>query len=245
MSYPTINYITNLTPKILIFRLYRQYVTILLLLFVNTFVPAQSIHTSDKNLIFPVSSVPEIDSLQTSITKYFQEKTLAELEQYNYKTRAQWLKFLPSPGWNFILNSPVISYNFSDVANAVNYKYIRKATVNAIIQANQVELNSTWYEIVLLRETLTSKINAYNATFDLLSLHTAKFEIVEKGYNKNEITPSDFLNAKLSLASFTNSLQKDFSALVQLRNELLIKSKKGDAIPLFDKLLYSSLKSSH
>jgi hypothetical protein len=225
MVFHTINYITRCALKTVLLTHKVIFCFFLHLLIVNS--------CSGQNRIYPVDFVDSLDTLQSSIVQFYREKALAELENYNYRTRAHWLKYLPSPGWNFIFNSPIISYNFSDVANAINAKHIRKATITAILQANQVQMNSAWYELVLQRETLISKINAYNSTLNLLELYQAKYEIVEMGFVKNEITPSDYLSAKLTLASFKNSLEKDFSTLVQLRNELLIKAKKGKTISLF------------
>lgn len=227
MSYPSINYITKISPKPYGKGFCVRFCFIACLLFVF-------IYSHSQNSISVIDFVPPLDTLQRSIIKFHRESALAELENYNYKTRANWLRYIPSPGWNFVMNSPVISYNFSDVADAINAKHIRKATVNAIIQTHTVEMNSAWSELVILRESLISKIQAYNGTFDLLTLYKKKFEIVEKGFAVNEVTPSDYLNAKLVFASFYNSLQKEFSTLVQLRNELLIKSKKGVRISLFD-----------
>lgn len=179
--------------------------------------------------------VPHLDTLKASIIAYHRAAALAELEQYNFKTKANWLNFFPSPG--ITLGAPTINYNLSNVSQAINAKNVKQASIEAIKLQWQVNLNTAWAEIVLLRESLISKINAYNASFDLLTLHKAKFDIVKTGYAKSEITPTDFLSAQLTLSQFVNELRNTYSLLVTLRNELLIKSKKSDGLTLFDGLL--------
>ena len=175
--------------------------------------------------------IPSLDTLKASLVRFHRAAALAELEQFNYKTKANWLNFVPSPG--ITLGAPTVNYNLSNVAQAINAKHVKKATTNAIILRWQVELNSAWSEIVLSRESLLSKISAFNSSLALLTIHQSKFEIVEKGFAKNEVTPTDFLNAKLALVSFSNSLLQTESELVTLRNELLIKAKKTDGLSLF------------
>jgi len=233
LIYPTINYITGKALKAYENVYNLRFCLVLLLLFVITFSPAQ-------NPIQP-AFVPHSDSLRTSLIQSYRAEALAELEQYNYKTKAKWLNFIPSPG--ITLGAPTINYNLSNVAQAINGKHIKAATQDAILLRWQVQLNSAWSEIVLLRETLLNRIEAYNASLDLVQLHQAKFEIIEKGYSKSEVTPSEYLTGKLALASIFNELRKEFSALVSLRNELLIKAKKGNTISLFDGLLQSSFKN--
>lgn len=175
--------------------------------------------------------IPSLDTLKASIIAYHRASALAELEQFNYKTKANWLNFIPSPG--ITLGAPTVSYNLSNAFQAINFKNTKKATRDAIVMRWQVALNASWAEIVLSRESLTSKINAYNASLELLTLHTAKFEIVKAGYQKSEIPPSDYLNAQITLNQITNDLRNTYSNLVTLRNELLIKAKKTDGLSLF------------
>lgn len=228
MTYPTINYITKPPQK--------QPNNLFKILFCFTFSILFGNISLAQNHIIEDQFIPPLDSLKNQVVKFYQCQALAQIEQYQYKTKANWLNYIPSPGWNFTVNAPVLSYNLSELYQAVNAKRSRRATLKAIIALNEVQLNLAWSEIALLRETLLNRVQAYNASLELLTLHQTKFQIIEKGFTQSEITPSEFLTARLTLATFTNDLRKEYSTLFQLRNELLIKSKKGERLSLSDVL---------
>gem|GEM_PF-5446317 len=183
--------------------------------------------------IRPETFIPCLDTLKKALEGHFLALSDVELSQFRTRTKANFLNYLPSPGWNFSTNAPVLSWNLSELFSAVNARQVNKASVQAIREKWQAQYQAAWIEVQMHHQNLTAQIVTYNASLELLEIHRARFEITQRSYQSNEITPSDFLTAKASFLQIRNSAAQKYLELIQLRNELFIKSKKGDSSSLF------------
>ena len=184
--------------------------------------------------------IPSLDSLTYSCTLFFVKQASADLAQFNYKAKGQILNYLPSPGWNFATNSPILTLSFADLFNAINFKRTTKAQAQRIVLGYETGMNAALIEVAQLHASLSNQLNFYNSSLEVLSLENQRFSIVEKDFQNNTIPPSQFLAAQISYANLLNTLQQKLFDLYRSRSELLIKARKGDWVSLPDELLNNS-----
>lgn len=226
----SINYITKYDQISLKWLFYAR-VTIVLSFVLSSFlVQAQS-------QINPGIFLPSLDSLKASCINFYKKQAVADLHQYNYKTKGQVLNFLPSPGWNFATQSPILTVSFADVFRAVNTKRTNKAQSKRIVLSYEAEMNAALIEVVQLHASLANQLNLYNSSLEILELEKQKFSIIQKDFDQSIIPPSQYLAAQISFANLSNNLNQKLYDLYRSRSELLIKAKKGDWVSLPDGLL--------
>lgn len=170
--------------------------------------------------------IPNYDSLKLSLQDFYRRKTTAEQQQYKYKQKWRWLKYLPSVGYSFFLNTPIVSYNTNEVYNAINDKHIIRAQCESLSQINETLYNEDLTEVKYTVEILRDRIQQYNSQLMIFDLEKKRYEIVEKSYTNKEITPTEFITKQIDYNNFQGQLRKEYTDIKILRNEILIKAKK-------------------
>lgn len=171
------------------------------------------------------SSIPNIDSLKTSLRVYYLNKADAEIQEFRYENKFRWLNFVPNIGYDAFRQAPVITTNLSGVSQGINSRQVNKAKIASIKKVNEVLYNEDLVYIRSRLQDLEEKIRAYNSQFELLQLREMKFKITETGYKRKEITPSEYINAQLEIKGFKVMLANVSGELMQLRNEILTRSR--------------------
>lgn len=141
--------------------------------------------------------------------------------------------FLPSFGWNFIANTPSLSYNSNELSNAINYKYRRTAKLESIRKQNEVQFNRDLNDVVVMCENLKLQISTYNLLELNFIIINESFDLIELSYKNAELKPSEYLQKKISYQSALLNKQKTLNDLILYRNEILIKAKKQKWEELF------------
>lgn len=191
-------------------------------------------------VLFPLTSVgqidksflPSLDSLKTSCKFFYTKQAIADLSQFDYKVKFQFLNYIPSPGWNVATNSPIFTISFSDIFRAVNFRRQNVAQARRIILFYEAQMNAALIEVTQLHLSLANQLNLYNASLKVLELEQQKFSMVEKDYSLALIPPSEFLTAQIAFSNLVNNLNVRLFDLQKAKAELLIKAKKGDWVAL-------------
>lgn len=184
--------------------------------------------------------LPSLDSLKASCINFYIKQAIADLEQFNYKSKGQILNYLPSPGWNFATASPILSLSFNDLYQAINTRRINKAQAQSIVLSYEAAMNAALIEVMQLHTALSFQVQFYNASLEILELEKQRFSIVQIDFDKSLIPPSQYLAAQISFANLKNAINQKLFELYRSRSELLIKAKKGDWVSLPDGLLKHS-----
>lgn len=174
-----------------------------------------------------------VQSLKSSLRQYYIKKTEAEQEEYMYNLKFKWLMFLPSFGWNFIANTPSLSYNTNELSNAINYKRRKTSKLESIRKQNEVQFNRDLNDVVVMCENLKLQISTYNLLELNFTIINESFELIELSYKNAELKPSEYLQKKISYQSALLNKQKTLNDLILYRNEILIKAKKQKWEELF------------
>ena len=101
-----------------------------LLCFTNTYV--QHITQSSPQRLSRSEIITERAELEQTLRQHFLKTVEALVEEFNYKEKGKILKYLPSLGYNFIIQSPHLSYNTGALYAAINDQYIKEVKIRSI-----------------------------------------------------------------------------------------------------------------
>lgn len=173
------------------------------------------------------------DSLKYSLRVFYIKKTEAEQTQFKTKIKYKWLKFVPSIGWNFGLNSPVVGYNTNDLVNALNHKTNKEAILSGFERQNEVLYNDAVTEVKYLLKNLNFMLKQYYSGVTVFNLQKDLFLIIERQYQKGELLPSEYLQKKIAYEKVLMDREKLKYKLIEMRNTILIKGKMNEYEVLF------------
>jgi hypothetical protein len=184
--------------------------------------------TIDKELF-----LPPLDTLKKSLRIFYQIKSNAEEQEFKYTTKLNFLKYLPSIGYDAFRNAPIINLNTNSLYNEINAKRGKKAKLNSIQKINEVEFNRELSEVTFLVSIINRKIDYYNNQIELLTLETQRFDITKKHYQNKELLPSEFLSKQIDYLNFLNSIKQLELTINEMKDQLITKAKKTPYESLF------------
>ncbi len=169
--------------------------------------------------------IEERTGLETSLKRHFIKLSEALIEEFNYKEKGQVLKYLPSLGYNFITNSPHISYNTSALYAAINDEYIKEAKIRSIRKAMQNSFQAKLKKLHKHYANLEEDIDYYNHARELYQINQEIFNI--KQYQHLEIAPLEFLSSQIKIKEEEMRLRKKYHDIIKLKNYLLEIAQAG------------------
>ncbi len=175
--------------------------------------------------------LPPLDTLHKSCINFYKKQAIAELEQFNYRSKGKILNYLPMPGWNYA-GTPMLTVNTSIFFQAINFDRSMKAQARQIVRTNETLMNAALIEVTQFYQALTYQVLVYNSSIERLELEKQKFSITQKDFENSLILPSQYLAGQISLSSEKNQVNQKLYDLYRSRSELLIKAKKGDWVSL-------------
>jgi hypothetical protein len=201
-----------------------------------------------KILILSLFFIPQHDTiniqeLETSLIEFYNFKKQSEIIEYSQVEKFRFLKFLPMPSLVQIDGALrfQVSFSVQQIYGFAQEQAKREQTILSIEQKNKVELQK---EIQKLRKEILS----YNSIISLLeerqrrmqidsslvNIEQQLFDIEKSKYERNEISPSDFLNAQKRLITVKSDYSQKEFYLFQL--DEAIKNKKNEIYEIVDKL---------
>ena len=141
---------------------------------------------------------PEAELLE-SLARYYEQKTQAELAEFQETEKGEWLKYLPSVGVTYTFDNkprPTASLSTSTLYNAKKSKQARAAKRKAIIQINALAHQQDRLRLRQLLDQYRMEQEALVFQEEILEIDRQLFEIEEAKYRKNQIPPSEFLKIK-------------------------------------------------
>lgn len=165
--------------------------------------------------------LPGIDSLKCDLKKYYDQKTAAEILEYNYSVKNKWLRFIPTIGFTVVPLSPILAINTHGLAQFAEHTAQKKAKIMNIERMNSLQYEKECISLSYQYLDLKSKIIVYNFKVDNFALQTSKFEITKKAYNNNEIPPSEYLNRQIEYNNLISDLKSMEMELNSLKYKIL------------------------
>lgn len=176
-------------------------------------------------MLISSSSFGQIDSLESACFEYYQAKEKAEIEEYKQLRKYKLLRFLPSFGYSIERRDFIISLNSSLVVNFLENKQLRHNKIASIRMLNQLQYKQDLTKINLIKDQIHQVQKEKNIQLELFEIEKAIYSIKEKQYNKTDIDPIQFLEAKKKYIQQKKKITDIDYKLFLLNQELLITSK--------------------
>ena len=177
--------------------------------------------------------IVERTELETSLRRHFIDLAEALIEEFNYKEKGKVLKYLPSLGYNFITNSPHISYNTSALYAAINDEYIKEAKIKSIRKAMQNSFQAELKKLHKHYANLEADIDYYNQALQLYHINQEIFSIKQQQYQNLEIAPLEFLSSQIKIKEEEMRLSKKYHDILKLKNYILEIAQAGPEVALY------------
>lgn len=171
-------------------------------------------------------ALPELDSLHTSIDRYFSEFTASQLEEYRQSAKGRWMNYLPSPGYSPFQGGFTLSLNVMAPLQEIKLAKQTAAKTSSIQRLNGMQAQVLKNEITADYTTLQMMIEEYNSKEGIEELKRQAFDLVQKQYQRNELTPSDYLARKMEYQTFMATKLAERNNIFKAINNLLLKARK-------------------
>jgi len=165
--------------------------------------------------------LPGIDSLKSDLKKYYNEKTTAEILEYNYSVKNRWLRFIPTIGFSIVPLSPILAINTQGLVQYAEHSAQKKAKIMNIEKMNSLQYEKECISLSYQYLDLKSKIMVYNFKVDNFALQTSRFQITKMAYSNNEIPPSEYLNRQIEYNNLISELKSTEMDLNSLKYKIL------------------------
>jgi hypothetical protein len=183
--------------------------------------------------------IPSMDFLKSSIDSFYRQKAEAEILEFREAGRGRWLNYIPSPGWSVITGFSV-NFNLTAPIQEAKARNQNKSRVAAIRRVNLLEAEQTGQECRRDLESLKMAVNAFQAGTTVDSLQTKLFQLSMQQYDRQEMTPTEFLNRKAANENYNISR---LAAANGIRNQILnLLSKSHAPAWTFEKVVQLTLK---
>lgn len=169
--------------------------------------------------------IPNYDSLKICIEQHYEQLTLSQVEEFQYQHKKRWLNYIPSPGYSPFTGGFTVSLNVSAPLQEAKFRNQVKQKIRAIQKTNELQMLSLLNEAKVQLLNLQYLIEEYKALDSLQELKELAFKLTATQYERNEITPSEFIARQIDIISFRTSRLSQSNHIQQQILELLIKCK--------------------
>jgi hypothetical protein len=192
----------------------------------------------DKNIkeTYPINInelLPTKEELIQSLNRYYKALTHSQLEEYNYIERGKVLQYLPSIGYNFITNSPYVTYHTRLLFGAINADRLKKAKIKSIKMQMEIAFQTELEKLYRHYADLEAELSLYNDNIPYYQLQKELFTIAVEKYKNIESTPIEFITSKLAFINQTLKLKKQYVHIIKLKNTILDMAKVHPIEKLF------------
>lgn len=173
-------------------------------------------------------SLPATTTLYESLATYYEQKTVAELAEFQETRKGEWLKYLPNLGVSYTFDNkprPSASISSSTIYNAKKNKQAKAAKRKAIVQVNQLAHQQDKIRLRQLLNQYELEVAAIAFQAEIFEIDKTLFEIEEAKYNALEIPPSAFLKIKRAYLLKKFKLGEGRGVLENRKGEVLVVAK--------------------
>ena len=170
-------------------------------------------------------ALPNIDLLYGSIDNYYNDLTEIEIEEFKSTTKNRWLNYIPSPGYSPFTGGFTLSINLAAPIQEAKQSTMKKNKMASIKRINQLVAKALKNEVFSDYKAVEISIIEFKLRDSLEYLKLAAFKIFQTQYERNEITPSDFLAKQYEIRSTQTQRIIERNTIYKSILLLLLKSK--------------------
>ncbi len=169
--------------------------------------------------------LPSIDSLYGNIDTYYDELTEIEIQEFKTTTKKRWINYLPSPGYSPFTGGFTLSINLAAPIQEAKLSAMAKNKIASIKRTNRLTGKTLKNEVFGDYKAVEISLNEYKLTDSLVCIKMAAFKIFQAQYERNEITPSDFLAKQYEIRSVQTQRIIERNSIYKAILLLLLRSK--------------------
>lgn len=170
--------------------------------------------------------LPDLDSLRISIDLYYSELSASQIEEHQQSAKGRWMNYLPSPGYSPFQGGFTLSLNITAPLQEIKLNKQTAAKIRSIQRLNDMQAQILKNEITADYTTLEMMIEEYNSKEGIEKLKRQAFDLVQKQYQRNELTPSDYLAKETEYQTFVATRLAERNNIYRAINNLLLKARK-------------------
>ena len=170
-------------------------------------------------------TIPSVDSLCDCVDSYYDDLTDSEAEEFKEERKSRWLNYVPSPGYSPFTGGFSLSLNLSAPFQEAKARRQAALKIRSIGKGYTLTAN-------LLKQQAKADIKALeNGIFEVHSrdsleyLKDKAFVLATHQYNRNEITPTEFIARQIDYMTYKISRISEMNSIKQKIFELLLKYK--------------------
>lgn len=170
--------------------------------------------------------IPSFDSLCFYVEDYYHELTDSENEEFKASSKHRWMNYLPSPGFSPFAGGFTFSLNLSAPLQEIKNKHQSKQKIISTKRVNQIQCSLLINEVFADFKGLENTINEFQSKDTLVKLKHKAFDLAKTQYQRNELTPTEFLSKQFEIESLNVQRIAEANAIYKSILLLLIKAKK-------------------
>lgn len=169
--------------------------------------------------------IPDTSILYQSIERHYSTQTEIQVTELHQTRKYRWLAYLPNPGYSPFTGGFSFRLNLTAPLQEIRQNHTLRRKIEAITRSNMIAAEELKNNVQADRYALESEIAEYSAKAVLDSIRLQSYHLTTALYNRNEITPSEFLSASQTYESWKVQRLAEELAILRNINQLLLKSK--------------------
>ena len=173
--------------------------------------------------------LPPLDSLYRCVDQYFAELTIAQTEELKEQRKGRWLDYLPSPGYSPFQGGFTLSMNLAAPLGEIKMARQQKLKLQSIRSLNAMDCAALKSAVTADYKSLQDAVQEYAAKDTVQRLKQTAYNLYRSQYDRNEMTPSEFLGKQQEWEMFKIQRLSECNALRRSLVQLLLKAKAAIA----------------
>jgi hypothetical protein len=168
--------------------------------------------------------LPPLDSLTAAVDAFYQATTQAQLEELKQSGKYRWVNYLPNPGFNPFTGGFNIQFNLGAPLAEFKMREASRQRAASIRRLNELEAGKIKNTVQAQYEAVRNAIKEFEAQDSLVYFKEIAFDLYSKQYQRNEMTPSEYLAKQQERQAFQLARLKEANAISEAIRQLKLSA---------------------
>lgn len=171
------------------------------------------------------TALPQLPVLTQSIDAFFLTRTDIQISELTQSKKYRWLAYLPNPGYSPFVGGFNLSLNLAAPLQEVRFNHATRQKIKYLQLTNAAEAHALKNEVTADYYALEYLLEAHTKKTRLDSLESLAIQLVERKYQKNELTPSQYITEMKAHELFLVARRREENEIKQAIHTLFLKAK--------------------
>lgn len=171
------------------------------------------------------TTLPPLPVLTHSIDAYFLTRTDIQISELTQSKKYRWLAYLPNPGYSPFVGGFNLSLNLAAPLQEIRLSHTTRQRVKYLQRINTADADALKNEVTVEYYALQYLLEAHTKKTRLDSLENLATQLVERKYQKNELTPSQYIAEMKAHELFLVTRRREENEIRQAMHTLFLKAK--------------------